>query len=288
VKLISPLLFLLLAASFASCFRKAPEVKQSQNHIVDAESARLADQLAAHPADPSKPPTISGVTDEELGSPNAIEKAADACMEAVEKNPDAARCRFELGRVLVLGGLMKEGREQLEAAAAMGSGGAYFYLGKLEDDAEKAKLFFQEADAAGFKPAREMVTLLTPATPETENQTAPVKGRLPLHDQRATQLQWHVLGPISEVPEFSRDTVSSHVEQIQNSVQRILVCSYGDPKGDFETYYFWYDAPPPNLATLVEGIPTHPLRALGVKGFKTAPAHSDEAARWSREAQQRR
>lgn len=278
----------IVASLFTSCSRKAPELREAQSDIHDAPSVERADQLAAHPADPTKPKSMAGVSDEQLASPEIIERAADACIEAVEKNPDEPRCRFELGRVLVLGGLIDEGREHLEAAAAMGSGGAYFYLGKLEDDFDKAKALFQKAVSAGFKPAEDMLTQLSSSAPTSDDKKASTKSALPLHDQRVTRLEWHALGPISEVPEFSRDIVSTHIDQIQNSEQRILVCSYGDPKTDFETYYFWYEKPPSNLAAVIEGISTHPLRALGFKGYKTAPANSEEAMRMAREAQQQR
>jgi hypothetical protein len=110
-----------------------------------------ADKLAAHPNDPTKPSDVPGVPDAKFDSPEAIEAAVMACVEAVKASPKEPRYEFELGRVLLLGGMMDEAREHLEAAAQQGHGAAYFYLGGMELDA--AKGFFQQAAAAKFKPA---------------------------------------------------------------------------------------------------------------------------------------
>src|ERR1700754_145299 len=106
----SALFFSCVVVLLVGCSKQSGEVENPQPQKPDPESIARADQLAAHPADPSKPKDVPGVTDEQLQSGDLIEKAATACMDAVEKNPDEPRCRFELGRVLVLGGLTDEGR----------------------------------------------------------------------------------------------------------------------------------------------------------------------------------
>jgi hypothetical protein len=124
------------------------------------EPIRLADKLAAHPDDPSKPAGVAGVPDAKLQSAEAIEAAVKACVEAVKADPNEPRYKFELGRVLLLGGMVEEAREQLEAAAQQRHAGAYFYLGALE--LETAKGFFQKASAGKFKPADTLVSDLRP------------------------------------------------------------------------------------------------------------------------------
>jgi hypothetical protein len=115
----------------------------------------LADKLAAHPDDPSKPAGVSGVPDANFQSPETIEAAVNACVDAIKADPKEPRYQFELGRVLLLGGMIDESREHLEAAAQQGYAAAYFYMGGLELDA--AKGFFQQASAAKFKPADKLV-----------------------------------------------------------------------------------------------------------------------------------
>ena len=117
----------------------------------EIDSIRLADKLAAHPDDPSKPAAVAGVPDEKFQSGEAIEAAVKACIEAIKADPEEPRYEFELGRVLLLGGMADEAREHLEAAAQKGHAAAYFYLGGL--DLETAKGFFQRAADGKFKPA---------------------------------------------------------------------------------------------------------------------------------------
>ena len=210
-------LFLVAAAALlvGGCSKQSGDVTAPPSPNRDSESIDRADRLAAHPADPSKPKDVAGVSDEQLQSGDAIEQAATACMDAVEKNPDEPRCRFELGRVLVLGGLIDEGREQLEAAATKGHGGAYFYLAQLEDDLDEVNDLLQKASSAGFKPAADMLAQLTASESVSETTNDSISGSsvsssstsspsasvssarggsvqsgLPLRDQQITDLQF--------------------------------------------------------------------------------------------------
>jgi hypothetical protein len=276
--------FLLLAtaALILGCSQKSEDVAESSSIIEDQASATLADQLAAHPADPSKPKNITGVTDEELQTDDRMEKAADACMNAVEKNPQSARCHFELGRVLVLGGLAKEGTEELEAAASRGHGGAYFYLAQLKDDLGEVGEFLQKASDAGFKPADEMLAQLSPAdeAPEVVANSSIHSAEEnvgSLREQQVTVLQWSMLGPIADVPIDARDSVTAQVQQVMQSGQKILVCSYGTSETDNRILYFWYQSAPANLAALINGVEKHPLRRLGTKAVSTPPPNLEAA-----------
>jgi hypothetical protein len=122
-------------------------------------SIRLADQLAAHPADITKPKDVPGVSDDSLRSAEAIEPAVTACVEAIKAEPQEPRYRFELGRVLLVGGMPREAREHLEAAAQKGHAGAYYYLGQME--LNTAKIFFQKAADAKFSPSEKFVRQLS-------------------------------------------------------------------------------------------------------------------------------
>jgi hypothetical protein len=143
------LTFALIAIAFAIC---------SCNRNKDDPGIRAADTLAAHPADPTKPKQVPGVSDDGLRSPAAIDAAVSACVEAIKADPAEPRYRFELGRVLLLGGMPQEAREHLEAAAQKGHAGAYFYLGQME--LNTAKAFFQKAADGKFAPSEKFVSKL--------------------------------------------------------------------------------------------------------------------------------
>jgi hypothetical protein len=310
-----PYLLVICVVLLVSGCSKQSDKTQLPTQKADLESIARADQLAAHPADPSKPKDVPGVSDEQLQSGDIIEKAAAACMDAVEKNPDESRCQFELGRVLVLGGLTDDGREQLEAAASKGHGGAYFYLAQLEDDLDKVSELLEKAKSAGFKPAADMLDELTASEPladsgELKADNKPVADTgavapadkavadsgelvtdkkeasspansaaqgLPLRDQRITELQWAVLGSISDVPIEARDVVAAQVNKIIQSGQKVLIASYGTSVNDEKVYYFWYETAPADLATTVTSVRNHPLAPLALKPLTNAPPYSEEA-----------
>ncbi len=98
---------------------------------------RLADMLAAHPDDRSKPADIAGVPDSAFDSPEKIERAVEACIAAVEAEPDDPRQRFQLGRVLLMAGLEDESYEQLRIAAEGGHEDAAAYLARFSDEEEE-------------------------------------------------------------------------------------------------------------------------------------------------------
>jgi hypothetical protein len=120
------------------------------------DTVRTADRLAAHPDDLTKPDGVRGVSDAKLASADTIEAAVKACVEAIKADPKEPRYEFELGRVLLLGGMVEEAREHLEAAAQQGHAAAYFYLGGLELDT--ARGFFNTSAAGNFKPAHRLVS----------------------------------------------------------------------------------------------------------------------------------
>jgi hypothetical protein len=139
----------LIVIAFAIC---------SCNRNKNDPNVRAADKLTAHPADPTKPKQVPGVSDDSLRSPAAIDAAVSACVEAIKADPAEPRYRFELGRVLLVGGMPKEAREHLEAAAQKGHAGAYYYLGQME--LNTAKAFFQKAVDGKFAPSEKFVSKL--------------------------------------------------------------------------------------------------------------------------------
>jgi tetratricopeptide (TPR) repeat protein len=267
----------------AGCSKESKEVAETSGPTTDSASLKQADDLAAHPADPTKPKEVAGVTDDELLAADALEKAADACMAAIEKNPDEARCHFELGRVLALGGLNDEARAELEQAAEKGHGGALFYLAQLEDDLGQVKDLLERSAAANFKPATEMLAHMSTAesspalTSDESGDSGNDGGRL--RSQEVKALEWSMLGPITDVPLDMRDSVAVEVEEIIHSDQKILVCSYGSSDSEKRTFRFWYQLAPPKLDAMFKRVEKHPLRRLGVKAFDKPPNNLEEASR---------
>jgi tetratricopeptide (TPR) repeat protein len=286
----------LLAATgmiFVSCSKRATDVAPREapleKHAVDpvnAASGEEADRLAAHPDDPSRPPAIKGISDDQLAASD-LEKAAAACIEAIQKNPDEARYRFELGRVLLLGGLADEARTQLETAASMGHGGASFYLAVLTDDASKAKELIEKASAANFKPAQDAIAELASAreqgpTPSPDPTEELADAASP--EEKVCGLEWHVLGLITDVPLELRGSVAAEVEAIMQSDQKVLSCSYWDGHAT-QTFNFWYEKTPADLKKITDRVQKHPLLPLGFKAVAKAPPTVEEAAEVSRASQ---
>lgn len=265
-----------------NCSKKAAEAPTTANeiraeHAVDTESGARADKLAAHPEDPSKPKEIAGVSDDQLAASAHLDEAATACIEAIEKNPEEPRYRFELGRVLMLGGLKDEGRAQLQEAASMGHAAACFYLAVLTDDATKANELFEKASSGGFKPARDVLAEVANVPKDREPEGGAESAPGQLQEQHICRLEWHALGVITATPADQRDSVAAEVEAIMNSDQKVLYCSYADDKG-LHGYNFWFEKTPANLSKITERVPKHPLLPLGFKAISKPPATIEEAA----------
>lgn len=130
------------------------------NSVLETRQIALAgapacDRLAAHPRDPQRRYGLEGVI-----AIQDIDAAFEACLSAVDADPEDAVSRFHLGRVLHANGLMSEAADMLRVAADQGHGGAMDLLGQMyalgegvEPDAQEAAALFQEAAAAGFTQA---------------------------------------------------------------------------------------------------------------------------------------
>ena len=138
--------------------REAREIAENQ----PAESAEKpeeiindCDRLAAHSSDPEKPDNLIGIADDNLD----VEAALEACMEAVDSSPENPRYKFQLGRVLAVGGAYQEAAGFLQAASDSGYAAAKFYFSQLyatgqgvAEDTKTAQNLYDEALAGGFPP----------------------------------------------------------------------------------------------------------------------------------------
>ena len=91
----------------------------------DNHDVTECDNLVSHPEDPGR--VAPGVHDVLLFAGTA------ACRDAVEKDPDNMRLRYQLGRVLFYSQLTDEAMRNLEFAAEAGSEQAQFVLGYITD-----------------------------------------------------------------------------------------------------------------------------------------------------------
>jgi tetratricopeptide (TPR) repeat protein len=143
--------------------------------VAASPDVSACDSLAAHPDDPQKS-DVPGVEDAKIDADKAIE----ACAKAAETNPDVARLQFQLGRAYWVAERYEEAIETLIEAAELGHGGALAYLGDaalygaagLDPDPETAKGLYEQAAAAGFKPAAALAAdIVAGATPAAEPAT---------------------------------------------------------------------------------------------------------------------
>ncbi len=93
--------------------------------LADGHEVTECDHLVSHGEDPDR--VAPGVDDVLLFAGTA------ACMDAVEKDPDNIRLRYQLGRVLFYSQRTEESLPHLEFAAEGGSEQAQFVLGYITD-----------------------------------------------------------------------------------------------------------------------------------------------------------
>lgn len=132
------------------------------------------DGLAAHPDDPKRPKSAAGVTDDDMKAG----QAAETCEEALAVEPGNARIRYQLARAYLLFGKPAEGVEKMTEAAeeghaaAIASLGDFVLYGLLDDepDPETAKLLYQRAAKAGFKPAAKLAEAIQGNPQEDKTQ----------------------------------------------------------------------------------------------------------------------
>lgn len=125
--------------------------------IPGADGVTDCDRLAADPNDPKK--VAAGVADEVLDP----EGAAEACVVALEVDPENVRLLFQLGRALYAAGLIDEARPYLETASQGNYAAAHAYLGdilSLSGTAEELTVtFYEKAIKGGYVAAKERLTI---------------------------------------------------------------------------------------------------------------------------------
>lgn len=120
------------------------------------------DRLAAHPADKNNDSGYGLVKDEYL-TPDA---ALEACLPAIEADPENPRYQFNVGRILYVSELYDEATEYFNNAKALTAYPAadyYLLMMQLQNEAitvEDALPQFQEL-ASGFSPAQDFITAYT-------------------------------------------------------------------------------------------------------------------------------
>lgn len=115
------------------------------------------DQLAAHPEDLDKPHGLVGVKDDSIDS----ERAIDFCLNAIEKNPNSHRLRFQLARALLSSGLAEQAAKILKKTTEAGHAPSQYYLANLYEkgqgvpaDKNRANDLFKNAVDNGFDPEK--------------------------------------------------------------------------------------------------------------------------------------
>lgn len=133
---------------FADTIEKVIEV--AQRH------APLCDRYASHSQDPQR---RYGLVGTDFVVPEDIPKAIDACIAALEQDPEDVLTNFHMGRVLYEAQLFEEAFLYLEYAAYYEHGGAADYLGSMymngdgvEADEELSEQYFAFAESTGFVP----------------------------------------------------------------------------------------------------------------------------------------
>ncbi|MCK5373842.1 MAG: sel1 repeat family protein [Alphaproteobacteria bacterium] len=127
--------------------------------IPDEKGITDCDRLAADPYDLKK--NTEGIA---LGDIK-IDLAVEACMLAVEHDPENPRMYFQLGRAMSVAGDEEASLEFLSLAANSGYSPAAYYLGEIflvEDDDKGffdiSMAYYKDAADGGYKPAKEVVS----------------------------------------------------------------------------------------------------------------------------------
>jgi hypothetical protein len=116
--------------------------------------------------------------------------------------------------------------------------------------------------------------------PEVANSTS----ARPLASSKVNTLYLGVVGSLFDVPANKRELARSQIEELMKAGQKVITCSYGDPKNGYNGYDFWYPSAPPNVAALIDSAPNHPLSQLGFAAVDRCPATGEAAAARKRSA----
>jgi len=82
---------------------------------------------------------------------------------------------------------------------------------------------------------------------------------------------------IYHVPKAKRELINRQVQEVMESVQKVIRCTYGPSnpvkKVGFPTYTFWYEDVPDNIIDMLSSAPNgiHPMWPLGLNSITTCP-----------------
>ena len=151
--------------------------------VPDAQGVRECDTLAADPNDPQKITDGVDFESEEI-EPNFFDRAIEACMAAVEDNPNDERQQFQLGRLLWYAGDQETAAEYIGLSSDAGYAAALYYKAEIllatSDDNNSfvdALNFFEEAGHNGYERGHAMIKELSPEGLEFFKEIPPPTGK---------------------------------------------------------------------------------------------------------------
>ena len=166
------------------------------------EAVGECDAEAAHPDDPTKPPSVRGVTDDQIHAGRALQ----LCEEAHRREPSSARIKYQLARALMMYDRPAEGIALMTEAAeeghpvAIASLGDIALYGLLDDqpDPELARELYRRAAAGGFRPAERLAAEITDNPQEDVQQAQPARPQFRAAQRMAVLLRGQAIGGTGE------------------------------------------------------------------------------------------
>lgn len=138
------------------------------NGIPDANGIRECDRFAGDPHDPKKLSDGLDLTDEDLDL-DILDHAIDACIAAVENDPNDSRQQFQLARLFWNTGNLEEAKEYMRLSAQNKYPAAIYYSAEMilsestdNNSFVDALEMYAAAGKAGYKPGNDMVKQLNP------------------------------------------------------------------------------------------------------------------------------
>ena len=125
-------------------------------------------------------------------------------------------------------------------------------------------------------------------TAAADGRSPTTTGGVPLYEAKVSDLWWGALLTIFDVPSAQRDAVNRQVEEVRESGQQVIICTYGpsDPvkKVGYRIYEFWYEGVPDGIVEMLGSTPsgTHPMRRLGLNSITECPESPELALRQRR------
>lgn len=143
-------------------------VEASPDGKPDASGIRQCDRMVGDPEDPAKLSVGLNFNDDDL-DPRDFDRAIDACIAAVEDDPNDPRSQYQLGRVLTFVGDEDTANEYFELAAEQKYAAALHFKAEYiltssesQNDFVDALNLFEEAGNAGYQPSVAMINELNP------------------------------------------------------------------------------------------------------------------------------